>query len=378
MKKRIISRDEQLKIWRFYISFRSNPVLNKLLNTKQHRTSNTYRHVSLVAKKSVQFALKRNLDIDYYSLIRGAFLHDLFFYDWRKEKSKAAHHLTRHPQEAYENAKQYFDLNDIEKDIIVNHMWPVTFRHFPRTKEGRIVNRIDKAVTFKEVFSKKKDIIIFDLDGTLLDTLDDLMNAVNYALKKHHYPTRDKEFVRLAIGNGTNILIKRCAPAGTSEEEQEELLKDFRTYYFAHVNDYTKPYPGNYEALRELKRRGYRLAVATNKLHSAANDLISVHFPGLFEYVQGDDGHVRKKPSYDMIAAIRGQMRIRRNDKILYVGDTNVDYQTAKNAGLKCVIVTYGYRTKDEMRNIVDKKTPTVSTLGELVTYLDNNKPKRL
>ena len=378
MKKRIISRDEQLKIWRFYISFRSNPVLNKLLNTKQHRTSNTYRHVSLVAKKSVQFALKRNLDIDYYSLIRGAFLHDLFFYDWRKEKNKAAHHLTRHPQEAYDNAKQYFNLNDIEKDIIVNHMWPVTFRHFPKTKEGWIVNRIDKAVTFKEVFSKKKDIIIFDLDGTLLDTLDDLMNAVNYALKKHHYPTRDKEFVRLAIGNGTNILIKRCAPAGTSEEEQEELLKDFRTYYFAHVNDYTKPYPGNYEALRELKRRGYRLAVATNKLHSAANDLISVHFPGLFEYVQGDDGHVRKKPSYDMIAAIRGQMRIRRIDKILYVGDTNVDYQTAKNAGLKCVIVTYGYRTKDEMRNIVDKKTPTVSTLGELVTYLDNNKPKRL
>ena len=378
MKKRLISRDEQLKIWRFYISFRSNPVLNKLLNTKQHRTSNTYRHVSLVAKKSVQFALKRNLDIDYYSLIRGAFLHDLYFYDWRKEKGKAAHHLTRHPQEAYDNAKQYFDLNDIEKDIIVNHMWPVTFRHFPKTKEGWIVNRIDKAVTFKEVFSKKKDIIIFDLDGTLLDTLDDLMNAVNYALEKHHYPTRDREFVRLAIGNGTNILIKRCAPARTSEEEQEEILKDFRTYYFAHVNDNTKPYPGNYEALRELKRRGYRLAVATNKLHSAANDLIAAHFPGLFEYVQGDDGHVRKKPSYDMIAAIRGQMRIRRNDKILYVGDTNVDYQTAKNAGLKCVIVTYGYRTKDEMRNIVDKKTPTVSTLGELVTYLDNNNPKRL
>jgi len=378
MKKRNISRDEQLKIWRFYISFRTNPILNNLLNTKQHRTSNTYRHVSLVAKKSVQYALKRNLDIDYYSLIRGAFLHDLFFYDWRKEKDKAFHHLTRHPQVAYENAKQYFDLNDIEKDIIVNHMWPVTFRHFPRTKEGRIVNHIDKTVTFKEVFSKKKDIIIFDLDGTLLDTLDDLMNAVNHALKLHNYPTRDREFVRLAIGNGTTMLIKRCAPEGTSEEERDELLNDFRKYYFAHVNDNTKPYPGNYAALRELKRRGYRLAVATNKLHSAANELINDHFPGLFEYVQGDDGHVRKKPSYDMIAAIRGNMRIRRIDKILYVGDTNVDYQTAKNAHLKCVIVTYGYRTKEEMSNIINKKTPTVSSLGELVTYLDNNKIKRL
>ena len=165
--KRIISRDEQLKIWRFYISFRTNPILNKLLNTKQHRTSNTYRHVSLVAKKAVQYALKRNLDIDYYSLIRGAFLHDLFFYDWRKNKDKAFHHLTRHPQEAYENAKQYFDLNETEKDIIISHMWPITLFHFPKTKEGRIVMRVDKLTTFKEVFAKSKEIIIFDLDGTL-------------------------------------------------------------------------------------------------------------------------------------------------------------------------------------------------------------------
>ena len=375
--KRIISRDEQLKIWRFYISFRTNPILNKLLNTKQHRTSNTYRHVSLVAKKSVEYALKRNLDIDYYSLIRGAFLHDLYFYDWRKDKDKAFHHLTRHPQVAYENASQYFKLSDIEKDIIINHMWPITLFHFPKTKEGRIVNRIDKVVTFKEVFSKKKDIIIFDLDGTLLDTLDDLMNAVNYALEKHGYPTRDKEYVRLAIGNGTNMLIKRCAPQGTSEQKCDEILKDFRKHYFAHVNDYTKPYPGNYEALRKLKRRGYRLAVATNKLHSAATELINAHFPNIFEYVQGDDGHVRKKPSYDMIHAIRGNMRIRRIDRILYVGDTNVDYQTAKNAHLKCVLVTYGYRTKEEMEKQIDiKKTPLVSSLGELVTYLDNNKLK--
>ena len=262
--KRIISRDEQLKIWRFYISFRTNPVLNKLLNTKQHRTSNTYRHVSLVAKKAVEYGLKRNLDLDYYSLIRGAFLHDLFFYDWRKNKDKAFHHLTRHPQEAYENAKQYFDLNETEKDIIINHMWPITLFHFPKTKEGRLVMRIDKFITWKEVFSKAKDIIIFDLDGTLLDTLQDLANAVNYSLKKHGYPERDLNYIRLAIGNGTNMLIKRCAPEGTDENTLDILLSDFRKYYFAHVNDYTKPYPGNYDALRSLKRRGYRLAVATN------------------------------------------------------------------------------------------------------------------
>ena len=234
---------------------------------------------------------------------------------------------------------------------------------------------MDKYVTRHEVFSKTKDIIIFDLDGTLLDTLDDLANAVNYALEKHNLPTRDREYVRLAIGNGTNKLIKRCAPEGTSELECDAILKDFRQYYFAHVNDFTKPYPGNYDALRKLKRRGYRLAVATNKLHKAANDLINKHFPNLFEYIQGDDGHVRKKPSYDMIAAIRGQMRIRRIDRILYVGDTNVDYQTAKNAHLKCVLVTYGYRTKEEILNSIEnKKTPMVSSLGELVTYLDNHK----
>ena len=375
MKKREISRDEQLKIWRFYISFRTNPVLNNLLNTKQHRTSNTYRHVSLVAKKCVEYALKHKLDLDYYSLIRGAFLHDLYFYDWRKTPEKKLHHLTRHPMEAYENAKQYFDINDIEKDIIVNHMWPVTLFHFPKTKEGRLVNRMDKATTFKEVFSKTKDIIIFDLDGTLLDTLDDLANAVNYSLKLHNYPTRDRDYVRKAIGDGTVMLIKRCAPPGTDEETREILLEDFRKYYFAHVDDNTRPYPGNYEALRKLKRRGYRLAVATNKLHNAANELINKYFPNLFEYVQGDDGHVRKKPSYDMIASIRGHMRIRRLDRILYVGDTNVDYQTAKNAHLKCVLVTYGYRTKEEtLASIKDIKIPMVNNLGELVTYLDNNK----
>jgi len=374
MKRREISRDEQLKIWRFYISFRTNPVLNKLLNTKQHRTSNTYRHVSLVAKKSVQYALKRNLDIDYYSLIRGAFLHDLFFYDWRKEKGKALHHLTRHPQEAYENASKYFTLNEIEKDIIVNHMWPVTLFHFPKTKEGRIVNQIDKLVTWKEVLSKKKEIIIFDLDGTLLDTLQDLANAVNFALEKYGFPKRDLNYIRLAIGNGTNVLIKKCAPEGTPIELQEEILKDFRAYYFKHVDDYTRPYPGSFEALKALKRRGYRLAVATNKLHGAANELINKYFPEIFEYVQGDDGHVRKKPSYDMIASIRGHMRIRHIDQILYVGDTNVDYQTAKNAHIKCVLVTYGYRTKEETIPYINEKTPTVSSLGELVTYLDNHK----
>lgn len=237
---------------------------------------------------------------------------------------------------------------------------------------------MDKSVTYREFFSKKKDIIIFDLDGTLLDTLDDLTNAVNYALSLHGFPTKDKEFVRLAIGDGTIMLIKRCAPEGTSEEMRDTLLSDFRKYYFAHVNDNTKPYPGNYEALKKLKRRGYRLAVATNKLHKAANELINDHYPNLFEYIQGDDGHVRKKPSYDMIAAIRGNMRIRRIDKILYVGDTLVDYQTAKNARIKCVLVTYGYRSKKEILPYVDKKTPMVSTLGELVTYLDNNKPKPL
>ena len=379
MKRREISREEQLKIWVFYLNFRTNPVLNDLFKTKQHRTSNTYRHVSLVAKKCVEYALKKKLDIDYHSLIRGAFLHDLYFYDWRVTPEKKLHHLTRHPKEALENAKKYFDdINSIEEDIILNHMWPITLFHFPKTKEGRLVSMMDKATTFKEVFSKKKDVLIFDLDGTLLDTLDDLANAVNYALDYYHFPTRSKEYVRLAIGNGVAMLIRRCVPEGTDEETYEKVLDTFRKYYLAHVNDNTKPYEGNYEALRELKRRGYRLAVATNKLHSAANALMDKFYPGLFEYVQGDDGYVRRKPSYDMIAAIRKKMKIKQNSKIIYIGDTIVDYQTAKNAHVKCILVTYGFRTKEETMPYVNKKTPTVASLWELINYLDKNKIRPL
>lgn len=371
MKTRKISRKEQLQIWMFYLNFRTNPVLNDLFSTKQHRTSNTYRHVSLVAKKCVEYALKKNLDVDYHSLIRGAFLHDLYFYDWRNNPDKKLHHLTRHPKEALENARKYFELTPIEEDIIINHMWPITLFHFPKTVEGRIVNRMDKKITFKEVFSKKKDVLIFDLDGTLLDTLDDLANAVNYALEKYEFPLKNREFIRLAIGNGVGMLIKRCLPADTDVVTYESVLDTFRKYYLKHVNDSTRPYEGNYEALRELKRRGYRLAVATNKLHSAANALIDKFYHGLFEYVQGDDGKVRRKPSYDMIAAIREKMHIRRNDKIVYIGDTIVDYQTAKNAHVKCVLVTYGFRTKEETMPYINKRTPTVNSLWELINYLD-------
>ena len=374
--KKEISHEERRKIWQFYMDFRANTVLNQLYKNCQHRTSNTYHHACLLARRSIEHALKKNLDIDYYSLIRGVFLHDLFFNDWKANKGKKIHRLSKHLNEAYENAYEYFDINDIEKDIIVNHMWPITLFHHPKTKEGKIVMRADKRVTLAELFAHKKDIIIFDLDGTLLDTLDDLANAVNYSLQLHKFPTRDREFVRLAIGNGVAVLIRRCLPEGVDEDTYNLVLKDFREYYLKHVMDNTKPYPGNVEALKKLRRKGFYLAVATNKLHSAAYDLIQHFFPHLFDYVQGDDGYVRKKPSYDMIASISHHMGIRKRDCIIYVGDTTVDYQTAKNAHIKCVLVDYGFRSREETLPHIDKKTPYVSSLQELVDYLDKDKAK--
>ena len=159
MKKIYRTKEEVTKIWDFYYEFSKNPVLVNLYNTPQHRTSNTYRHVCLVTRLCLYHAIRKNLDYDYVSLTRGAFLHDLFFYNWRIDKEGRKHHLTRHPETAINNAKKYFELNDTEIDIIRNHMWPITITKFPKTKEGRLVMMMDKKATMIEFFNKRINFI---------------------------------------------------------------------------------------------------------------------------------------------------------------------------------------------------------------------------
>ena len=195
-----------------------------------------------------------------------------------------------------------------------------------------------------------KKIIIFDLDGTLLDTLPDLHKAVNFALSKFNMPNRTIEQVRKDIGNGVEALIERSVLGGNSNENYEKTLEMFKKYYQQNYDKLTLPYDGMLDTLNALKDVGYTLAVATNKIQEVATILIERFYPGLFSYIQGDDHIVKKKPQTDMIDVILKHFNLTK-EETLYIGDTNVDEETSINAGIDYYLVTYGYRTIEEIKN---------------------------
>jgi phosphoglycolate phosphatase len=213
-----------------------------------------------------------------------------------------------------------------------------------------------------------KKLIIFDLDGTLLDTLGDLKNAVNYALNFNKWPQKSKEEVRQAIGNGVAKLIQRTVPNGISKEKYESALKTFTNYYESHYDVETKPYPGLLEMLKQLKRDGFLLAVCTNKIQVVANYLVSHFFSGLFDYVQGDEIGIPKKPEPYMIDKVLNHFSLTSREAV-YVGDTEVDQQTAMNSHLEYALVEYGYRTKEEL-SILCPNSRTIVDSKELYSWL--------
>ena len=213
-----------------------------------------------------------------------------------------------------------------------------------------------------------KKAILFDLDGTLLDTLRDLQEAVNFSLEKHGYPVKDIEYVRKAIGNGVAKLIERCLPNQEKTDDYESVLQDFREYYISHIDVYTKPYEGMEEMLLVLKEQGYFLAVITNKIDKAANKLIDRLYPNIFDFVLGDVPNLKKKPSSEMVDFVINSFNLDRANTT-YVGDTNVDYETAYNSNLKVVLVTHGYRTKEELEEY-HFDCPKADTPKELLQIL--------
>ena len=189
-------------------------------------------------------------------------------------------------------------------------------------------------------------LIVFDLDGTLLDTLDDLTNAVNYALQKIGLPVRTREEVRSFVGNG----IARLMALAVGEEYahlQAEALETFKTYYGAHCSVETRVYDGIEGLLAELKRKGVKTAVLSNKADFAVKLLAEQYFPNAFFVAQGENEKegIYKKPAPDALYAIMRQAGVPA-EETLYVGDSEVDIQTARNAGVVCVSVTWGF--KDE------------------------------
>ena len=196
------------------------------------------------------------------------------------------------------------------------------------------------------VLRKKYDTIIFDLDGTLLDTLDDLAISTNYALRQMGYAERSREEIRAFVGNGVKKLIERAVPCGTSIEKTEEVLSIFKQYYAEHSDVHTKPYDGILALLDRLIAEGFRIAVVSNKLDSAVKTLCRRYFGDRILVAIGDKEGVAKKPAPDMVHEALAILYAHHFDAV-YIGDSDVDVLTAENAKMDCISVTWGFRDED-------------------------------
>ncbi len=190
---------------------------------------------------------------------------------------------------------------------------------------------------------------IFDLDGTLTDTLEDLCNGVNYALKVFDFPERGIDEVRSFVGNGVRRLICLSVPQGTDDETSEKCLSVFKEYYKEHSCVKTKPYDGVTELLKSLRNRAVRTAVVTNKMQSAAFDIVKLFFGDLVEVTVGQIDGVVQKPQPDGVFLALEKLGIKKENAI-YIGDSEVDCLTARNAGIPCVAVTWGFRDENTLK----------------------------
>lgn len=189
---------------------------------------------------------------------------------------------------------------------------------------------------------------IFDLDGTLLDTLTDLAASCNYALRTHGMPEHSVDDVRRFVGNGVRKLMERAIPNGVDNPDFEATFATFREHYMQHSLDTTHPYSGIPEVLTALKTHGCRLAVVSNKMMAATVELCRHFFPDTIEVAIGEheaEG-IRKKPAPDTVFAALKELGVEKNGAV-YVGDSDVDVQTAANSGLPCISVLWGFRDRD-------------------------------
>ena len=203
-------------------------------------------------------------------------------------------------------------------------------------------------------------IIIFDLDGTLLNTIDDLGYACNYALEKTGYPTYPISAYLAKVGNGINNLIRRALPeAERTEENIRRVRAYFVPYYNDHNCDYTRPYDGVPEVLKQLKAQGHQLAVASNKYQAATEKIVNHFFPDLFDVILGEREGVERKPNPQIVLDILSTLNIK-HSTLLYIGDSLVDFETAKNAGVPFVACSWGFVKREQLleagiRCIVDQ-----------------------
>ena len=211
----------------------------------------------------------------------------------------------------------------------------------------------------------KYNAVLFDLDGTLLDTLGDLQLGVNITLEKHGYPTRTLEEIRAFVGNGARELMRLALPAATPEAEREAILAEYLDWYATNFCVKAAPYPGVKAAVDALVERGVKVAVVSNKPDATTKKLGAMFFPGLPAFGQRDD--IPKKPAPEMVWKAMEALGVTAQEAV-YVGDSEVDVATARNAGLPLVVVNWGFRTTQQL---IDAGAQTiVNTTEELLSAL--------
>lgn len=209
--------------------------------------------------------------------------------------------------------------------------------------------------------------VVFDMDGTILDTLEDMKICINAALAEEGFPERTLDEVRRFVGNGNHKLAERAVPAGTSDEKVEGVFEGFHRQYKVHCGDHTRPYAGVTELIRHLREAGIRTAVVSNKADYGVQALCEEWFPGLFDAQAGEKEGIRRKPASDGVWAVMAEIGARK-DSTVYIGDSEVDIETAKNAGLPCISISWGFRDEAFLRQ--HGASVIVHTMNELESML--------
>lgn len=194
---------------------------------------------------------------------------------------------------------------------------------------------------------KKYQAVVFDLDGTLLNTLEDLQDSVNYGLRKYGMEERTLEQIRRSVGNGVQRLLELSVPEGTTQEMFEKVFAAFKEYYAIHCNDKTDLYPGIRKLLAELKEKGFQMAIVSNKLQEGVDVLYEQYFKDYITVAIGAGDGIRKKPAPDTVMEVLRVMELSK-EQAVYVGDSEVDIATAVNSGMDCITVAWGFRTRQE------------------------------
>lgn len=194
----------------------------------------------------------------------------------------------------------------------------------------------------------KYKLVIFDLDGTLLNTINDLTNSINYSLNKYKYPLKTIKEIKSYLGNGIKKLVERSLP---NLDNFDNVYNTFLNHYQNNYNIETKPYENIKEVLNYLKNNNYKLAVISNKKNEITNKLINNHFPHIFDIILGEVENLKKKPNPDMVNYVLNELKINKEDTI-YIGDSEVDMKVSLNSNIDYILVSYGYRDKEFLLNL--------------------------